>query len=411
MFSSSSEPTTPIASSTPSQLSSSMVNKCHQSVLNTIKSQTEAIAHLQQQYATDLFSIDNLITSIITLYQTHSRGGKIVITGIGKSHKLASKLVATLNSLCIQATSLHPSEALHGDLGLINESKDCLIMLTASGNTPELINLLPHLSPDLPILLLTCNKFSTLSISNRIHSLLLAELPNSHNEVAIHGLPAPTVSTTLSLILADSVILALSEAIESDLIKRKKLFGSKHPGGSIGASLNSEAGSSLTSDGSATSLLSLKNAQHQDKESNLKLAPEANKEGGVKSTPLTSVTISKSSSISFDGQGLEMYAASKSHPRPEIANTSPTSTSTQAQTQAQAHVKYISHDEIIKIEETMLLKWITLYDSLQIKHTDLKVNIMQVRQLYRQVCNEDVADQETGSNWSKFKWELLRSFK
>ena len=75
-----------------------------------------------------------------------ANNGKIVITGVGKSYKLGLKLVATLNSLSIQSSSLHPTEALHGDLGLIDQNRDCLIMVTSSGNTPELIQLLPHLS-------------------------------------------------------------------------------------------------------------------------------------------------------------------------------------------------------------------------------------------------------------------------
>lgn len=384
------------------QLNQSIINLCHNSILNTIKLENEAVAHLQHQYTTDSFSIENLINSITALYQTHSHGGKIIITGIGKSHKLALKLVATFNSLSIQASCLHPLEALHGDLGIIDEAKDCLIMLTASGNTPELINLLPYLSMNLPIILLTCNKFSNLSTSNRVHSLLLAELPNSHNEEAIHGIPAPTVSTTLSLILADSVILALSEIIELDLIKRKKLFGLKHPGGSIGAYLNSDTGSSLTSDGSTTSLLSLKNEQQHGRSKSATITTTITttasntKEDHTLSTTMTPVTISKTSSISSDGHGLEIYTPShqKSQANNDVSST---------------NVKHVSHDEIIKIEEMTILKWITLFDTFQIKQTDLKIDVLQVRQLYRQYCSDDDTQEEL--NWSKFKWELLRSFK
>lgn len=328
-----------------SRLTQSMINRCHQSILNTIKLETEAVSHLHHQYTTDSFSIDNLIHSITTLFQTHTRGGKIIITGIGKSHKLALKLVATFNSLSIQASCLHPLEALHGDLGIINDNHDCLIMLTASGNTPELINLLPHLSCNLPIILLTCNKFSNLSTSNRILSLLLADLPNSHNEEMIHGLPAPTVSTTLSLILADSVILSLSELIEQDLVKRKKLFGLKHPGGSIGAYLNLDTGSSLTSDGSTTSLLSLKNDQQQTTSStrSSKASSAGTTSSSANTTTITSVaspssdtktnhalsiTISKTSSISSDGQGLEIYATPSHHYCNNNNNTTTTTTTT-----------------------------------------------------------------------------------
>ena len=83
-------------------------------------------------------------------------------------------------------------------------------------------------------------KNSKLSQYNQINSLILAELLSCHKEEIIHGIPAPTVSFTLSMMLADAVILALLELIETDSLKRKKLFGLKHPGGSIGANLAQE---------------------------------------------------------------------------------------------------------------------------------------------------------------------------
>lgn len=61
------------------------------------------------------------------------------------------------------------------------------------------------------------------------------------------------------------------------------------------------------------------------------------------------------------------------------------------------------------IEEMTILKWITLFDTFQIKQTDLKIDVLQVRQLYRQYCSDDDTQEEL--NWNKFKWELLRSFK
>ena len=128
------------------------------SVQSTLKYETDAVTNLFNQYQQDEFAINNIIQSITIMYNTIvANNGKIVITGVGKSYKLGLKLV-TLNSLSIQSSSLHPTEALHGDLGLIDQNRDCLIMVTSSGNTPELIQLLPHLSSNLPILLLTCSK-------------------------------------------------------------------------------------------------------------------------------------------------------------------------------------------------------------------------------------------------------------
>lgn len=208
------------------------------SVQKTLAFQREAVSIIAHQYETDEFSKNQLVQLLNTLYNTSIyHRGKIVLCGIGKSYKIAAKLVATLNSLAIQSSILHPLEALHGDLGMLREG-DALIFVTASGNTPELLNLLPHISLNIPIVLLTCCRESKLSKSVQVKSILYAELPPHLKEDSIHGLPAPTVSATVTLALADATILALSELIEADLAKRKVSFSMNHPGGSIGASLS-----------------------------------------------------------------------------------------------------------------------------------------------------------------------------
>lgn len=207
------------------------------SVTTTLAHESEAVQNLSNQYQNDLYSRVNLANSLKIFYETNLKGGKVVACGIGKSYKIATKVVATLKSLSINSDILHPSEALHGDLGLLHE-RDCLLLFTASGNTPELLELLPHISTNIPIVLLTCTKVSKLSEHPQVKSLLYAELPEHLNENTIHGLPAPTISTTLTLVLADAVVLALSEMIVSDNLKRKKTFSMKHPGGSIGSNLS-----------------------------------------------------------------------------------------------------------------------------------------------------------------------------
>lgn len=207
------------------------------SIQNTLTNESLAVSGLAEQYKFDADSKAELASSINLLYLTVRKGGKIVCCGVGKSYKIATKTVATLKSLSIASDQLHPTEALHGDLGLLGE-KDCIIFFTASGNTPELMQLLPHISPSIPIVLLTCSKKSKLSQSHQVKSLLIAELPDLLKESKIHGIPAPTVSATLSLILADAVVLALAEMVEQDLSKRQKTFSMKHPGGSIGSDLS-----------------------------------------------------------------------------------------------------------------------------------------------------------------------------
>ncbi|RLV91295.1 putative phosphosugar isomerase [Spathaspora sp. JA1] len=328
------------------------------SIRNTLRFQNEAINNLYQHYdQQDSFTSTNFLKSIETLYNCiHSSQGKIIVCGIGKSYKIANKLVATLQSLSIQSALLHPSEALHGDLGMIDQSKDCIIMITASGNTPELINLLPHISNVVPIVLLTCNESSILANHNQVSSLLLVNLPSHLNEDSIHGLPAPTVSTSLSLILADSTILALSELLEDDLIKRRKLFSKKHPGGNIGSKLTQEFDNN-TEKSSTISLLSL------------------------------GQQISQSASLSSDDES-NIYI-NQITPTP-IAPTKP-------------RMKSLTHDEVINIQELTLLKYITLYEYLTIEQTQLIIACNKVRQLYQEY------DQQN-KDWNIFKWDLMRGF-
>lgn len=207
------------------------------SVRATLDNESEAVQNLALQYQEDMDSQVDMVNALKIFYETNLKGGKIVACGIGKSYKIATKTVATLKSLSINSDILHPSEALHGDLGLLND-RDCLLFFTASGNTPELLQLLPHLSLSIPIVLLTCNRVSKLSEQSQVKCLLVADLPEHLKESNVHGIPAPTISTTLSLALADAVSLALAEMITSDSLTRKKMFSMKHPGGSIGSDLS-----------------------------------------------------------------------------------------------------------------------------------------------------------------------------
>lgn len=218
--------------------SEDLLNLALRSIQNTLDNESKALLRLAEQYRVDIRSRVELGASINLLHQTIRRQGKIVCCGVGKSFKIALKTVATLKSLLIAADLLHPTEALHGDLGLL-KTKDCLLFFTASGNTPELLQLLLHVPPSIPIVLLTCCRSSKLALNPQVQSLLCAELPDTLKEDAIHGIPAPTVSATLSLVLADATALALAEMVEQDLHKRKMLFSMKHPGGLIGSDLSS----------------------------------------------------------------------------------------------------------------------------------------------------------------------------
>lgn len=169
--------------------------------------------------------------SLSLLKQTVQRGGKIVISGMGKSHKIGSKIVATLHSFGIPASSLHPSDALHGDVGQVDRN-DIILLISASGNSPELAALVRHLPDGLQSICLTCNDHSPLA--KMATGIIFAPISPHHREQELYGLPAPTITTTLCLALGDAMAISLYECLEVDLKRRHNNFKRWHPGGAIG---------------------------------------------------------------------------------------------------------------------------------------------------------------------------------
>lgn len=214
---------------------SPVLDNAIQNVDLILSNQTKALSFVTSQYRTSAWSIGQMKTSLRVLNNSLRVGGKIIISGMGKSYKIASKTVATLNSLRMHSALLHPSEALHGDLGIIREDhNDSVIIISASGNSPELMQMLEYVPLSVPIILMTCNKSSMLAKHPKVVSLLLAEIPASFSETNLYGLSAPTITTTLCLTLLDAVAIALSELHINDYNVRKSVFSIHHPGGAIG---------------------------------------------------------------------------------------------------------------------------------------------------------------------------------
>ncbi|MBV9343889.1 MAG: KpsF/GutQ family sugar-phosphate isomerase [Gammaproteobacteria bacterium] len=153
--------------------------------------------------------------------------GRVVVTGMGKSGHVAGKIAATLASTGTPAFFLHPAEAGHGDLGMITRS-DVVLALSNSGETPELVVLLPHLKRlAVPLILLTGRRESTLG---RAASVALdVAVPEEACPLNL----APTASTTATLAMGDALAVAVLEArgfTRSD-------FARSHPGGTLGRKL------------------------------------------------------------------------------------------------------------------------------------------------------------------------------
>ncbi|HPF27299.1 MAG TPA: KpsF/GutQ family sugar-phosphate isomerase [Steroidobacteraceae bacterium] len=153
--------------------------------------------------------------------------GRVIVTGMGKSGHVARKIAATLASTGTAAFYLHPAEAGHGDIGMITRD-DVVLALSYSGETPEVLLLLPHVSRlGAPLIALTGNANSTLARNAEVC------LDVNVTEEACPLNLAPTASTTASLALGDALAVALLEARGFTA----QDFARSHPGGSLGRKL------------------------------------------------------------------------------------------------------------------------------------------------------------------------------
>ena len=158
------------------------------------------------------------------LYQTK---GKVVVTGVGKSGHVGAKIAATLASTGTPSFFMHPTEAMHGDLGMIGKD-DTLLAISFSGESEELTKILPHVQRfGVPIVAMARDKFSTLGKFSDAFVKL---------DVSKEACPldvAPTSSTTLTLALGDALAVCLMEKRGF----KKEDFANFHPGGSLGKRL------------------------------------------------------------------------------------------------------------------------------------------------------------------------------
>ena len=159
------------------------------------------------------------------------RAGRVIVTGVGKSGHIANKIASTLASTGTPAFFLHPSEAAHGDVGMV-QPEDVVIVLSKSGVSDELLALYPLLrNIGVPIIAITCAPESKLSMAAK-ESEGAVLLVHCEEEACPHDL-APTASTTAMLVLGDAVAIALLEARKFSSADFAKL----HPGGALGRRL------------------------------------------------------------------------------------------------------------------------------------------------------------------------------
>jgi arabinose-5-phosphate isomerase len=153
--------------------------------------------------------------------------GKLIISGVGKSGLVGSKMAATFASTGTSSFFLHPTEAMHGDLGMVGKD-DAVLAISYSGESEELTKILPHIKRfDIPLIAMARDKNSTLG---RYADVFLSI--DIQKEACPLGI-APTSSTTLTMALGDALAVCMMEYRGF----KKEDFASFHPGGSLGKML------------------------------------------------------------------------------------------------------------------------------------------------------------------------------
>lgn len=183
-----------------------------------ITQEADAISHLSTLLD------EHFSDAVKSVYQS---SGRLIITGIGKSANIANKIVATLNSTGQASMFMHAADAIHGDLGMVQEN-DTVLCISKSGNTPEIKVLVPLINKlGNKLIGMTSNKDSFLATHSDFVFHAYAEKEACPNNLA------PTTSTTAQLVLGDAFAVALLEMRSFS----SNDFAKYHPGGSLGKKL------------------------------------------------------------------------------------------------------------------------------------------------------------------------------
>jgi arabinose-5-phosphate isomerase len=159
--------------------------------------------------------------------QVHDKGGKLVCSGMGKAGQIASNIATTFSSTGTTACFLHPSEAQHGDLGILRQN-DLMLLISNSGKTREIIELIGlarNLIPDIRFIVITSDENSPLAQSADV-----CLLTGNPAEVCVLGL-TPTTSTTVMTVIGDLLVVEAMKRIHFTVAD----YAKRHHGGYLGS--------------------------------------------------------------------------------------------------------------------------------------------------------------------------------
>lgn len=188
------------------------------SAKKTILAESKAIANLSELLSNDFAEAVEII---------FKSKGRLIVTGIGKSAIIAQKIVATLNSTGTPSMFLHASEAIHGDLGMVQQD-DVVICISKSGNSPEIKVLVPLLKRFGNILIAITGNLTSF-LGKESDYVLNAYVESECDPINL----APTNSTTAQLVIGDALAVALMELRDF----KSEDFAKYHPGGALGKKL------------------------------------------------------------------------------------------------------------------------------------------------------------------------------
>lgn len=195
-----------------------MMTSALDDALYVFEEEARAILNLKN-YLTDDFNqvVDLILTS----------NGRVIVTGLGKSGIIGRKISSSLSSTGTPSLYLHPTEAFHGDLGMIQKN-DVILAITNSGETDEILKLIPYLKTNNNKLIsITGNPQSTVARNSDFHL-------NSHTDREVCPLDlAPTTSATTCLVIGDALVVALMKKRNF----KEENYATYHPGGSLGRRL------------------------------------------------------------------------------------------------------------------------------------------------------------------------------
>jgi arabinose-5-phosphate isomerase len=189
-----------------------------ESALRTINMEAEAIQQLTRQLNGDFEKTISLL---------HQCTGRIVVSGIGKSAIIAQKIVATFNSTGTPAIFLHAADAIHGDLGMVQQN-DVVMILSKSGESPEIKVLVPLIKNSGNVLVAIVGNVNSY-LAKKADCILNTTV---YQEACPNNL-APTTSTTAQMVMGDAVAVCLMELKGFD----SQAFARFHPGGALGKKL------------------------------------------------------------------------------------------------------------------------------------------------------------------------------